>query len=331
METGEIRKGRKHMKKLIAIGEVLIDFIPEQTGCSLEEVVSFRPAIGGAPANVCGAFTKLGGPSALITQVGKDAFGNKIVKELSSFGIETDIILRTSEANTCLAFVSLQKDGNREFSFYRKPSADMLLKPEKIQPIWFQNAFAFHFCSVSLGDYPMLESHKKAIEYALDAQCLISFDPNLRLPLWENHMQLKQRILEFIPYAHILKISDEELEFITGCQTVEEARNILFQGNVALVLYTKGADGAEAYTKTTKAYANGKKVKAVDTTGAGDAFIGSFLAQLARDHVSQETLPLLTSKKLEQYLSFSNCYCAYSVQEKGAIASYADTSQINGF
>ena len=135
--------------------------------------------------------------------------------------------------------------------------------------------------------------------------------------------QVQWLVLEFLPYADILKISDEELEFITGYQTVEEAKDILFQGNVKLVLFTKGADGAEVYTQKIKAVSEGKKVKAVDTTGAGDAFIGSFLYQLSVDGMTAQKLCDLSEQKAVEYMNFSNTYCAYSVQGKGAIASYA--------
>ena len=311
------------MKKLVAIGEALIDFIPTEKGCSLGEVDTFHPVTGGAPANVCGAYTKLGGTSEMITQLGNDAFGDKIEKDLKGFGIQTEHIIRTDEANTCLAFVSLMEDGNREFSFYRKPSADMLLQKQDINEKWFENSFALHFCSVSLGEYPMKYAHKTAIEYAKKAGAIISFDPNIRLPLWNDHKALKNTVLEFLPYADILKISDEELEFITGYQTIEQAKEILFQGNVKVIIFTKGAEGAEVYTNHMKATSEGKKVKALDTTGAGDAFIGSFLYQLSADGMTAETLSDLSEQKAVEYMNFSNAYCAYSVQGKGAIASYA--------
>ena len=311
------------MKKLVAIGEALIDFIPTEKGCSLGEVDTFHPVTGGAPANVCGAYTKLGGTSEMITQLGNDAFGDKIEKDLKGFGIQTEHIIRTDEANTCLAFVSLMEDGNREFSFYRKPSADMLLQKQDINEKWFKNSFALHFCSVSLGEYPMKYAHKTAIEYAKKAVTIISFDPNIRLPLWNDHKALKNTVLEFLPYADILKISDEELEFITGYQTIEQAKEILFQGNVKVIIFTKGAEGAEVYTNHMKATSEGKKVKALDTTGAGDAFIGSFLYQLSADGMTAETLSDLSEQKAVEYMNFSNAYCAYSVQGKGAIASYA--------
>ena len=238
------------MDRLIAIGEALIDFIPQQSGCELKNVQSFSPMPGGAPANVCAAFSKLGGDAAMLTQLGQDAFGDKIIDKLESVGVDTSLVARTSVANTSLAFVSLQEDGQRDFSFYRKPGADMLLSPDSVREDFFENAFALHYCSVSLGDFPMKEAHRRAIDLALKHNALISFDPNVRLPLWDSPEALKKAIWEFLPYTHILKLSDEELEFLTGQSSMDAAKPLLFQGNVALILLTKGADGAEAYTPT---------------------------------------------------------------------------------
>jgi len=310
------------MKKLLAIGEALIDFIPMQTGVELKEVECFRPVVGGAPANVCGAFARLGGRSAMITQLGEDAFGDKIVDELNRFGIDTSYIKRTSAANTCLAFVSLKQNGERDFSFYRKPSADMLMEPGDVRPEFFEDASCLHFCSVSIGDYPMRRAHERAVELAKKAGITVSFDPNLRLPLWEDHAKLKRAVWDFIPFADILKISDEELPFLAGEEHIADALPQLFTGDVKLVVYTKGADGAEAYTKRTSAASAGVKVKAIDTTGAGDAFIGSFLYQLQQKGMGQKGLDDLTGSDLEEMLRRSNGYCACSVQQNGAIPSY---------
>lgn len=310
------------MKQLLAIGEALIDFIPEETGKELKHVKGFQPAVGGAPANVCGAYVKLGGEAAMITQLGDDPFGDKIVDEFAACGIGCDYVKRTKEANTSLAFVALKSDGNREFSFYRKPGADMLLKAEDVKEEWFEDAFALHFCSVSLGDFPMKEAHKKAIEYALKKGALISFDPNLRLQLWEDTEKLRQAILEFAPLSHVLKISDEELEFITGCSDIQEALPRLLTGNTRMVIYTKGSEGAECYTASEHGAAASQKVKAVDTTGAGDGFIGSFLYCLSRDGVTAEKLSEVKGAEMEKYLAFANAFCGISVTKHGAIASY---------
>lgn len=310
------------MKQLLAIGEALIDFIPEETGKALKDVCGFRPAVGGAPANVCGAYVKLGGEAALVTQLGDDPFGDKIVEEFRACGIGCDYVQRTKEANTSLAFVALKDDGNREFSFYRKPGADMLLKPEDVKAEWFDGAYGLHFCSVSLGNYPMREAHKKAIQCALDKGLLVSFDPNLRTQLWDDLDELRQAVRSFAPLSHVLKISDEELEFITGCKEIEAALPKLLIGNTRLVIYTKGAGGAECYTASAKAGAAGQRVQAVDTTGAGDGFIGAFLHCLSADGVSAEGLKSLKPEQMEGYLDFANRFCAKSVTKHGAIASY---------
>lgn len=315
------------MKKLFAIGEALIDFISGDIDCEIKNSSYFKPIVGGAPTNVCGAFAKLGGNSAIITQLGKDAFGDKIEEELKHYGIDTSYILRTDKANTCLAFVSLKADGQRDFSFYRKPSADMLLNEKDINENWFKDCGVFHFCSVSLGEYPMKYAHKKAIDFAVKNNSIISFDPNIRLSLWEDYEQLKKVIWEFIPYAHVLKISDEELKFITGYDSIEDALDLLFTGNVKLIIYTMGADGAKAYTKNDNVYSEGVKTDVVDTTGAGDAFIGSFLFQIVNDNINN--IDDINMENLKRYLDFSNMYCSFSVQKNGAIKSYATFEQIN--
>ncbi len=312
------------MKKLIAIGEALIDFIPTNYDVAIKDVEAFQPLVGGAPANVCGAFSKLGGQANIITQLGNDPFGDKIMAEFNKYHIGCEYVLRSDEANTALAFVALQSDGNREFSFYRKPSADMLLDEKQIEANWFDDCYALHFCSVELGDFPMKKAHEKAIQEAKKRQAIISFDPNVRLPLWQNHDLLKKRIHEFLPKANIVKISDEELPFICGCNDIQQGLPFLFQGDVQLVIYTKGSEGAQCFTRFTSANAPINKVKAIDTTGAGDGFIGSFLYQLAKDEVGVNDLAALTSEQLLTYLTNSNNFCAKSVQAKGAIASYPD-------
>ena len=310
---------------LYAIGEALIDMIPSKSGCAFADVPAFAPRVGGAPANVCGAFTKLGGTSALLTQLGDDPFGHKIADGLAGCGIDTAHIAFTDRANTALAFVSLEADGNRTFSFYRKPSADLLYAPEQVDTALFDTAFALHFCSVALVESPMREAHKAAIAAARAAGALVSFDPNLRFPLWPDRDALRRTVLEFLPLADIVKISDEELEFLTGTADIDAA---LFTGHVQLVLYTCGSAGAHAYTRTTHGFAPCQPVKAVDTTGAGDGFIGSFLWQLHAAGAGRDALPGLTAEQLGRWLAFSNKFCGISVQSSGAIASYPDAARM---
>ena len=193
---------------------------------------------------------------------------NQITKQaLKEANVNTDYVLRTDKANTGLAFVSLKEDGNRDFSFYRNPSADMLLEENEVKKEWFKDCHSLHFCSVDLIECPMKYAHKKAIEFALENKSIISFDPNVRLPLWDSEESCRDAILEFLHLAHIVKISDEELEFITGYDTMDKAKEVLFKGNVKLVLFTKGKDGAEAHTKDKTVKIHGSVVDVVDTTG----------------------------------------------------------------
>ena len=296
---------------LFSIGEALIDMIPSRVGCSFDEVPAFSPRVGGAPANVCAAVARLGGRSALLSQLGDDPFGHKIARALAGCGVELSHLEFTGKANTALAFVSLAENGQRTFSFCRKPSADLLYAPEQIDPGWFSQAFALHFCSVSLVDSPMRYAHLAAITAAREAGAILSFDPNLRFPLWPDREQLRQTVWQFLPLTHILKLSDEELPFLTGTEDIEAALPALFTGDVQLVLYTCGSKGARAYT-----------------TGAGDGFIGSFLWQLQRDGVTAAELPKLSRKRLTEYLAFSNRFCAISVQRHGALDSYPTLAQM---
>lgn len=308
--------------KLISLGEALIDFMPDKTGCAFYEVTGFEPKVGGAPANVCCAYAVLGGRAGMITQLGNDPFGDKILRELTSFGIETTEVARTDAANTALAFVSLSKDGERTFSFYRRPSADMLYSPEQLNEAYFSDAYAFHFCSVDLGDFPMREAHRRAIEYAKQSGALVSFDPNLRFPLWDDVEKLRQTVNEFIPFADILKISDEELEFITGETDVEKALPALFNKGVKLLVYTCGAKGGYAFTKDARAYCAPRAVKAVDTTGAGDGFIGSFLFMLHQSGITPDSIVEIDAKALQKCIDFSVEFCSISVTRRGAMSSY---------
>ena len=207
----------------------------------------------------------------------------------------------------------------------------MLLEEGEIKQQWFNDCHTLHFCSVDLIECPMKYAHKKAIEYAKNNNAIISFDPNVRLPLWESEKDCKDAILEFLPLANIIKISDEELEFITGETDIEKAKEFLFKGDVKLVLFTKGKDGAEAITKTKTVKIDGNVVNAIDTTGAGDSFIGSFLFSLLNDNVGIDDLENLDENTLRKYLLFSNYYAGYSTTKKGAIASYATLNEINDY
>lgn len=316
------------MKRLLAIGEALIDFIPSTTDSKLKDVEMFSRQVGGAPCNVACTATKLGGNAEMITQLGQDAFGDLIVETLDNLGVGTQYLKRTNEANTALAFVSLTKEGERDFSFYRKPSADMLYSIDAVSTIDVNENDVLHFCSVDLVESPMKYAHKKLIEKVTHVGGTIVFDSNVRLPLWKNEADCKSAIHEFIPLAHIVKISDEELEFVTGITDENQAIQWLFQGNVDAVIYTKGADGATVYFKDGNEISQqGFKVKAIDTTGAGDAFIGALISKL----LISDSTDLITVLKNEgkAILEFSNYVAATVTTKYGAISSIPTLEEVN--
>lgn len=316
------------MGKLFSIGELLIDFIPQERGIPLKDVKTFERTAGGAPANVAAAVAKYGRRAVMITKLGEDAFGDYLQEQLQLAGVETDKIIRTKEANTGLAFVSLKTNGEREFSFYRKPSADLLLSEDEIDSEWFDQGDILHFCSVSLVESPMKAAHRRAIMMMKEKGGLISFDPNVRLPLWEDPFKCREAIHEFLPLANLVKVSDEELEFITGEKGIEEAIASLFVGSVQAVIYTKGAAGAELFTKEEKWTSPGFSVTVQDTTGAGDAFIGGFLYMLLDSNVTPTNLVKTLNINAREILPFANASGALTATGKGAISALPEKAQV---
>lgn len=318
------------MKKLCAIGEALIDFIPQQKGQRLKDVEMFKRVAGGAPANVAGAVAKLGGRSKFLSKLSDDSFGDYIMETLNESGIDTMDIVRCDDFDTSLAFVSLANDGNRDFKFFRKNGADLQYSPEDIKDDVLNDCGFIHFCSVSLVDSPMKKAHQRLIELAIRNKVKISFDPNLRISLWNDDAGLRSTVNEFIPYADILKISDEELSFITGYDEIEKALPLLFSGRCQLLIYTLGKAGAEVYRRDgSHVFKEGYCVDVVDTTGAGDSFIGAFLYKLLEEEC--EDLLQISDEKLLSYLDFANAYAAYTTTKEGALAAMAVRDELAEF
>ncbi|PTG09249.1 carbohydrate kinase [Staphylococcus chromogenes] len=314
------------MGKLYAMGEALIDFIPQTKGVELKDVTGFEPQVGGAPTNVASCVAKLGASSSLITQLGEDAFGDLILETLQKQGVETANIKRTHEANTGLAFVSLTESGERDFAFYRNPSADMLLEPSSLN-INFQPDDILHFCSVDLIPSPMKNTHEHIIALMEEADGTIIFDPNLRFPLWPSIEALKTTVLEFMPKAHILKIADEELVYLTGSEDPASLQQ-LFQGKTEIIIYTEGANGASIYTEEGRiGYSPGYKVDLQDTTGAGDAFVGAMIYQLLKGQNERTPIDYL-KQHAPDILAMSNAVGALTTTKKGAIGSIPTLEEV---
>ncbi|KAK4719679.1 hypothetical protein R3W88_018017 [Solanum pinnatisectum] len=308
---------------IVSFGEMLIDFVPTVSGVSLAEAPGFLKAPGGAPANVAIAVTRLGGKSAFVGKLGDDEFGQMLAGILKTNGVQAEGINFDKGARTALAFVTLRADGEREFMFYRNPSADMLLTPDELNLDLIRSAKVFHYGSISLIVEPCRSAHLKAMEVAKEAGALLSYDPNLRLPLWSSEEEARKQIKSIWNYADVIKVSDVELEFLTGSNKIDdESAMSLWHPNLKLLLVTLGEKGCNYYTKKFHGSVGGFHVKTVDTTGAGDSFVGALLTKIVDDQAILED-----EARLKEVLRFS-CACgAITTTKKGAIPALPTESE----
>ncbi|KAI3910112.1 hypothetical protein MKW98_014497 [Papaver atlanticum] len=305
---------------VVSFGEMLIDFVPEISGVSLADTKTFVKAAGGAPANVACAIARLDGTSAFVGKVGNDEFGKMLVNILKKNGVNSDGVCFDDDARTGLAFVTLTKGGEREFMFYRNPSADMMFRESELNIRLIKQAKIFHYGSISLISEPCRSTHLAAMKIAKQAGALLSYDPNLRLPLWPSPASAKEAIMSIWKQADIIKVSDNEVEFLmeNGDPLNEDdiLKSFWFDG-LKLLVVTYGKDGVTFYTKKFKGgKVKGYTPKKVDTTGAGDAFMGALLYSIAKDPSLIED-----EEKLRNTLTLASACGALSTTQKGAIPS----------
>ncbi|XP_065870638.1 probable fructokinase-7 isoform X2 [Euphorbia lathyris] len=296
---------------------MLIDFVPTVAGISLAEAPAFKKAPGGAPANVAVCISRLGGSSAFIGKVGEDDFGYMLADVLKQNNVDNSGVRYDHNARTALAFVTLRTDGEREFLFFRHPSADMLLHESELDMNLLKKATIFHYGSISLIAEPCRSAHLAAMRIAKKYGSILSYDPNLRLALWPTPESAREGIMSIWDEADIIKISEDEIVFLTGGDDPNDDDVVLkklFHPNLMLLIVTEGSEGCRYYTKEFKGRVSGVKVKPVDTTGAGDAFVGGFLSSLISDPII-----LKDEKRLRKALLFANACGAATVTERGAI------------
>ena len=268
------------MYDVIALGELLIDFASKSVDKAGYPTMAANP--GGAPGNFLAALNAYGAKTGFLGKVGDDAFGHLLLGTLKEAGIETKGIVVDADVFTTLAFVTFDDHGDRSFSFARKPGADTQLRWEEVDKSLIDNAKVFHFGTLSLTDEPARSTTQKAVAYAKEQGKLITYDPNLRKPLWKTEVEAKAQILWGLHQADVVKISDEEVEFLWNCTPEEGADKLLNEYGVGLAMVTLGPDGA--YLKTAGAVRRvpGIKVSPIDTTGAGDIFGGSAVSRLLK-------------------------------------------------
>lgn len=277
------------MFDITAMGELLIDFAPVSTDADGYPTMAAHP--GGAPANFLAAANMLGGKTAFLGKVGDDAFGKLLVNTVRQAGIESRGIVVDSNYFTTLAFVTLDETGDREFSFARKPGADTQLRFEELDLSLIDEAAAFHFGTLSLTGEPARACTQKAVAYAKSKGKLITFDPNLREPLWDDLEEAKQQILWGLEQCDVVKISDNEISFLFGCDPAEGVEKLLKEFGIKLVFATLGPDGClAANSKGSVCGGKVSGVKIVDTTGAGDIFGGTAIREVLRASAAPEAL-----------------------------------------
>ena len=298
-----------------ALGELLIDFTENGNSEQGNPLMEANP--GGAPCNMLAMIQKLGGTTAFIGKVGKDMFGRQLKTAVEAVGIDTRNLMEDEEVHTTLAFVHTFPDGDRDFSFYRNPGADMMLTKEEIQEDLIRNSKVFHFGTLSYTHEGVREATRYAIDVAKEAGCLISFDPNLRPPLWNTLEDARKEIEYGLSKADILKISDNEVEFLCGTSDYDEGAKMLIEKyNIPFVCVTLGKDGSRAYYKGMRVEVPGFVQKnTIETTGAGDTFCGCML-----HYIIQHGLEDLTEENLRELLTFANAAASVITTRKGALA-----------
>lgn len=307
---------------VIALGELLIDFT--MNGQSEQGNNMFEACPGGAPCNVLALLNKMGKKTAFIGKVGKDQFGTLLRETITEAGIDASNLVVDDQVNTTLAFVHTFPDGDREFSFYRNPGADMMLSADEVDAEVVKDTKIFHFGTLSMTHDGVREATKKAVETAKANGCLVSFDPNLRPPLWSSLDLAKEQMEYGFGKCDILKISDNEIQFVSGKEDYDEGIAYLQEKyQIPLILLTMGKDGSRAYYKGMRVERPGFAVKAIETTGAGDTFCGSSL-----NYIVEHDFENLTEEQLGEMLSFANAAAALVTTKKGAIKAMPVKEQV---
>jgi len=308
---------------IVALGELLIDFVALEEGVYVGDASGFQKAPGGAPANVAVAVARLGLSSGFLGQVGDDPFGQYLTDVLQAEGVDVSGLSMTDEARTMLAFVALGDGGERSFSFYRHPSADMLYRPEDVNESVIQNCDIFHFGSITLISEPARSATLRALELAQQQNKLISYDPNLRLALWDSEEDAKAGMLKGFEYAHVIKVSEEELEFLTG----GDDPKVLMQPHTQIICVTKGENGSDMHLPDgRKFHHRGYAVKPVDTTGAGDGFMAGLLVGIREQRHEFGEI-----RDYETLLPFANAVGAIATTQRGAIPALPTRAQVDQF
>jgi fructokinase len=310
------------MAEVLCFGEALMDMLAEADG-------SYRPYAGGAPANVAVALAKLGVDSAFVGMLAQDAFGDLLLEGLGKAGVSTAQVVRTKDANTALAFVSLDSEGERRFSFYRPPAADLLFRAEHFSPGAFEQAAAFHCCSNSLTEPAIAEATLEGVRLARAAGALVSVDMNYRPGLWPSHADARPRIWSLLREADVVKLSTSELAYLAEPMRDEQAVMAkLWEGRTQWLLITDGPGLIRHLTCDREDTASTYEVKSINTTGAGDAFVAGILASLTETRAERFDAFLANEEQVDGALRFAAACGALAVTRHGAFEAMPSRAEV---
>ena len=316
------------MKKydVVALGELLIDFTENGTSGQGNPIYEANP--GGAPCNVLSMLTKLGRKTAFIGKVGSDIFGNRLKATLEEVGIDTTNLVMDEDVRTTLAFVETFPDGDRDFSFYRNPGADMMLREDEVSMEMLNDTNLFHFGTLSMTHEEVRNATKKAIAAAKEAGAVISFDPNLREPLWKSLDDAREQVAYGLSQCDVLKISDNEIQWFAGEEDYDAGiRKLKEQYDIPLIMLSMGKDGSRAYYKDLRVeVAPFLQEKTIETTGAGDTFGACCL-----HHVLKYGLDGFDEEKLTEMLTFANAAASIITTRKGALRVMPEENEVREF
>ena len=311
------------MYDVVSIGELLIDFAPVSVDDMGYPTVAAKA--GGAPPNFLSTLSRYGVSTAIMCKVGKDAFGELLIKTLNEMGVNTSSAIVDDSVFTTLAFVAIDSSGDRSFSFSRKPGADTCLRFDELDLSLIDNAKVFHFGTLSLTNEPSRDATQRAVAYAKNAGKLITFDPNLRPPLWDSLDNAREQILWGLSQADVVKISDNEVEFLWDCNESEGAERLLSEFNIKLAMVTSGANGALLRNKNAVVTAKCPPVNPVDTTGGGDIFGGAAVCQILRLGKAPGDL---SEDDLTKVIRFALAAGSLSTQIPGGLPSIPDEADV---
>lgn len=321
------------MSSILCFGEALIDFHAQPQG-GAGQPPAFVPFAGGAPANVAVAAARLGGNARFAGMLARDMFGDFLLKSLTDLGVGTDDVARTDEARTALAFVAHDEKGDRSFSFYRPPAADLLFRPEHFRASAFDDLAIFHVCSNSLTEAAIAQTTVEGMRRARAAGALVSFDMNLRPALWPKDEAPLPRLWETLHEADVIKLSAEEFAFIhAGAGSDDAVLERLWKGNARLLLVTDGAEPMRWFSRGARGTLAGYRVDAVDTTAAGDAFVGGLLARLSAEGVTPARFDTLIADegRLVDLIRFAAACGAITATRKGSFTAIPDQAEVKAF